>query len=247
MTAGKPSPSVPALLTRSTVTAGLHYGEYRQTLRHDFYYSCAYCTMSEDEAHGIAFEIDHYEPQRARPDLENDYGNLMYSCSVCNNMKGDLSPPQPARADSYRFFRPDQDDFNEHFRAKGVTLASDTNVGKFSIDFLELNRLSLRKIREIRERLAKAAPVVSEQVLSLRNFKIDQLPPNVRALAVVAIRRARAAEQKLTEDIDTLLREFARSSIVDPDPDSTERSKVRAAESKKLRSLYAGSWRARRT
>jgi hypothetical protein len=83
-----PAPVDGALVTRSTVPPGLKYSEYRQTLRHDFIYSCAYCTMSEAEAQAIRFVIDHYEPRNARPDLIDDYENLMYSCDECNDRKG---------------------------------------------------------------------------------------------------------------------------------------------------------------
>jgi hypothetical protein len=31
--------------------------------------------------------IDHYEPQKARPELTNCYDNLMYCCDDCNMLK----------------------------------------------------------------------------------------------------------------------------------------------------------------
>lgn len=241
-------PAVPkdlAPLARSAVPAGLQYGEYRQYLRRDFYYSCAYCTMSEGEAHGIAFTIDHYEPRRAVPQLENEYGNLLYSCSGCNIFKGDRYPPKEARKKGHRFFRPDQDIYEEHFQQKGIRVASETNVGQFSIDFLELNRQSLRKIRELRDRLLNCAPLVSADILELRRFKIDQLPPHVKGLALVAIRRMEAAQKRIVEDIDSLLRDFARSTLLDPDPETEEQAKARAAKSKHLRGLFPGVWQAR--
>ena len=55
----------------------------------------------------IRFTIDHYEPRSARPELENDYNNLMYCCDTCNSLKGDRCPPQSARHDGFRFYRPD--------------------------------------------------------------------------------------------------------------------------------------------
>jgi hypothetical protein len=45
--------------------------------RNDFFYSCAYCTMSEAEAQATRFTVDHYEPKNAQPDLINAYDNLM--------------------------------------------------------------------------------------------------------------------------------------------------------------------------
>ena len=78
---------------RSAVGPVRSHREYLQILRKDFYYSCAYCTLTEFEAQGYSFEVDHYEPQSARPELVNVYENLMYSCECCNRNKSDLDPP----------------------------------------------------------------------------------------------------------------------------------------------------------
>ena len=103
-----------------------------------------------------------------------------------------------------------------------------------------LNRLSLRKLRELRERLVKCAPLVSASVLELRKFKLDQLPPSLRGLALIAIRKAEAAQKQFAEDIDLLLRNFARSELIDPDPDVGERAEERAAELEKLKAIFPG-------
>jgi hypothetical protein len=111
--------------------------------------------MSEAEAQAIRFTIDHYEPRNARPDLIDEYENLMYSCDECNLRKGDRSPPPQARADGYRFFRPDRDLHEDHFRESARRLQGKSNVGHYSVEALDLNRLSLRRLREIRERLTE--------------------------------------------------------------------------------------------
>jgi len=201
--------------------------------------------MCETEAHGIAFEIDHYEPKRGAPHLENDYDNLMYACQPCNNLKGDRCPPSEARAEGHRFFRPDQDIYDDHFQLKDRRLDSETNVGKFSIEYLDLNRLGLRRLREIRERLLNTAPIVAEDIFELRKFKIDQLPQNVKGLALLAIRRMEEAHDKISKDIDALLRDFARSALLGPDPDAETRAKDRAEKARQLRRLFPGAWQAR--
>jgi 5-methylcytosine-specific restriction endonuclease McrA len=75
------------LVTRSYVEPTKDYLEYVEHLRHDFFYSCAYCTITEHEAETINFNIDHYEPKSLRPDLTNEYSNLMYACRFCNTYK----------------------------------------------------------------------------------------------------------------------------------------------------------------
>jgi hypothetical protein len=105
---------------------------------------------------------------------------------------------------------------------------------------LDLNRLSLRKLRELRERLVKCAPLVSASVLELRKFKLDQLPPSLRGLALIAIRKAEAAQKQFAEDIDSLLRNFARSELIDPDPDVGERAEERAVELENSKLSFRG-------
>jgi 5-methylcytosine-specific restriction endonuclease McrA len=241
------TPSPAKLVTRSAVPARLGYGVYKEYLRHDFFYSCAYCTMCETEAQAIRFTIDHYEPRNARPDLVNDYNNLMYSCDECNLRKSDIFPPDAARAQGFRFFRPDEDIHSDHFEKSGLLLGPKSNAGDYSIKALDLNRLSLRRLREIRERLTRCDQHVVAGVLGLRDFPIDQLPRSLRGTVVIARRRAELTAGKMADGIDTLLRLRARSPLVDPDPDKEERTKKRLLEMKQLEGLFPGKWRAPRT
>jgi uncharacterized protein (TIGR02646 family) len=237
-----------ALVKRSAVPAGLQYRDYRKYLRYDFMFSCAYCTMSEAEAQAIRFTIDHYEPRNARPDLQHEYENLMYSCDECNLRKGDRCPPSQARADGYRFFRPDQDLHQEHFEKSGLRLTARSNTGNYSVEALDLNRHSLLKLREIRGRLLECDRLVVEGVLGLRNFHIDQLPPSIKGAAVRAINQASVAADQFANNIDSLLHDYARSPLIDPDPaqESEAHAEERAAKLKQWQVLYPQIWRAPR-
>jgi hypothetical protein len=81
---------------------------------------------------------------------------------------------------------------------------------------------------------------VSASVLELRKFKLDQLPPSLRGLALIAIRKAEAAQKQFAEDIDSLLRNFARSELIDPDPDVGERAEERAVELENSKLSFRG-------
>jgi hypothetical protein len=234
------------LVTRSIVPKGKKYPAYRSYLRHDFFHSCAYCTMSEYEAHGIRFTIDHYEPRNARPDLEHEYENLMYSCDECNIRKGDRWPPPEARKDDHRFFRPDQDVRREHFDKGGVRLNPRTNVGVYSIHALDLNRLSLRRLREIRDRLSACTRLAEEGIMGLRRLPIDRMPPDIKGKVLSAINRAVSAEAVITGEIDSVLRQHARSPLLDPDPDADAHATERIARLRQMEALYPGKWRAPR-
>ena len=54
----------------------------------------------------------------------------------------------------------------------------------------------------------------------------------------MAIKNAEETREKLAEEIDTLLRTFARSALIDPDPEAEARYKERAAKFKEWEALY---------
>jgi hypothetical protein len=249
MSTPKKLPATPSqldrrLITHSAVTPNLPYKEYRQALRRDFFFTCAYCTISESEATAIRFTIDHYEPRHARPDLVNEYTNLMYACDVCNQRKGNRNPPPGARAKGVRFFRPDKDVYSDHFVCSGIRLESKTNIGHYSIEAIDLNRLSLRKLRDIRKRLTDCYPLVAEGVLALRAIHIDRLPKHVKGSAAGTIVKAVLLADQMAEEIDGLLRRFARAPLIDPDPEAEKRAQERFANLNDLKILLPGTWRA---
>jgi hypothetical protein len=204
--------------------------------------------MLESEAHAIRFAIDHYEPQAARPDLRDAYANLMWSCDECNARKGDRCPPDSAREQGYRFFRPDEDVRDEHFRSGGIRVEPNTNVGFYSIEALDLNRRSLLRLRELRQRLYGASPMVTEGISALKKLRIDRLPPNIRGRAVTAMKRMERVAEKFEADIDEMLRNFARSALIDPDtsPDAETRAKDRVEKLEGLEVMFPGVWRGRK-
>lgn len=234
----------PLVVRTPNVPVETDYGRYRRYLRVDFYFSCAYCTMSEAEAEAIRFTIDHYEPQEERKDLIAVYSNLMYACDECNTRKGDRSPPKAARDHGYRFFRPDEDVFEEHFAGRDMLLTQKSNVGAYTIDAVDLNRKSLQRLREIRLRLLNCERYVAEGIGALRQFRIDQLPQQIRARAQRSIKEALSVQDEMVESIDSILREAAKSALTDSEPEDQARLAERSARLKHLQGLYPGSWRA---
>lgn len=235
-----------SLVVRSAVPANLEYSTYKPYLRADFWHSCAYCTMSEAEAQAIRFTIDHYEPKEARKDLVNEYSNLMYACDECNIRKGDRYPPVEARKDGHRFFRPDQDIRSDHFQRSEIYLRDKSNVGYYTIQALDLNRASLRRIRDLRARLTECDQYIIEGITALRAFPTDRLPKQIRASVVRKIKEAMNVAEDLSAAIDSVLRDFAKSPLIDPDGDAEERAKERAKQLQELEAMYPGSWRAPR-
>jgi hypothetical protein len=243
---GELIPSRPAsslVVRTANVPVEAEYGRYRRYLRVDFFYRCAYCTINEAEAAAIRFTIDHYEPQTAREDLIAVYSNLMYACDECNTRKGNRYPPESARKDGFRFFRPDQDIFSDHFAGQDMLLSHKSNVGSYTIDALDLNRGTLRRLRELRLRLLNCEKYATEGITALRDFRIDQLPQAIRARAQRAIKDAMSAHDELAANIDDVLRENAKSFLLDKDDDLAHAA-TRNANLKHLEGLYPESWRA---
>ncbi len=71
------------------------YERYRPWLRDEFCFRCVLCLHRERWPRTSGFEIDHLIPVAERPDLECRYGNLLYVCRQCNNLKTDLRIPDP--------------------------------------------------------------------------------------------------------------------------------------------------------
>ncbi len=240
---GDPNTISTALVIRSQVPARSSYTEYKQELRYDFFYSCAYCCIAETEAGGLRFTIDHYEPQKARTDLVNIYDNLMWSCDVCNQRKGDRYPPAQARQKGFRFFRPDVDIHLEHFSLEGNILKHKTNIAYYTIESLDLNRESLQRVRDIRRRIFSCEEAVSGGVLALSRFPIDRLPTNIRGPAYRAIKQLVDSYEAMAEAVETALKNHARSPILDEDDSAPERAKQRKEKLAALEGMFPGNWR----
>lgn len=73
-----------------------NYSSYRPWLRDEFQFRCVYCLKRETWGRVKGeFDLDHFEPQSVRPDLELDYENLVYACRRCNAVKGNQSIENP--------------------------------------------------------------------------------------------------------------------------------------------------------
>lgn len=75
--------------------------DVRERLEKDFNAKCCYC----EKAH-IKGEVEHFVPKSKAPHLEFDWGNLLWSCHDCNNLKGNKSNPiiNPTLANPESFF-----------------------------------------------------------------------------------------------------------------------------------------------
>ena len=131
------------------------YRRYKKWIREDFDYRCAYCSIHENDYGGYwQFHVDHYRP-KGIPRFEyliNEYSNLLYSCSQCNVMKGDMWPSDDPLLDGYGWLDPCEHDLEEHYYygyKDGVfAVVTLTGVGRWmalSLGLDQIPRLTFRR------------------------------------------------------------------------------------------------------
>jgi len=213
---------------RSIVELKSDYHDYRDILRFDFWFSCAYCTLFENEPSGIGFEIDHYYPKSLHPQLTNDYYNLIWSCRHCNQHKSNFSPSAAQVSQGYVILRPDQDDPSEHFEIENYDLKGKSKTGEFNIEKLNLNRQPLRRLREIRKRFCEAERYITFGIYYLTSIRLDLINNPKQRLLFSKIRQKVAEKYDEVSNIaDELIRDLARSPLLDADAEKRERAKKR--------------------
>ncbi len=144
-----------------------NYHSYKPALRKDFDGYCAYCNLKEDWISPLPFEIDHFIPRAAfeaakREDLDTDYRNLMFSCPLCNRLKGKHFSgeiPEHEISNPY-FYNPVETDYNDIFyRDEKGRIHSDNELGKQMIKMLQLYRPTkqiawfLDELKEVLDRI----------------------------------------------------------------------------------------------
>lgn len=139
----------------------------REYLRKSSDYSCAYCTISESEAPGATFHIDHFRPQAKFPHLKNEYYNLRYTCPRCNLTKGsywirredgcirdcEKCNTKYCHENVYRLIDCFLENPKEHIRLNDNDMLEAINGSKpaiHTIKYLRLNRAQLIKLRRTR-------------------------------------------------------------------------------------------------
>lgn len=126
------------------------YSSYRPWLRDEFSFRCIYCLVREEWGRLTGeFDLDHFEPQTARPDLTTIYENLVYSCHTCNLRKTATPIHDPERHLVKGCVRVYPDG-----RIEGLTPESQGIIDKLLLDSKKFRQWRLIWIRNVE--LAKA-------------------------------------------------------------------------------------------
>ena len=117
--------------------------EFKPHLRLDFGERCAYCGDGDSIAGSTRnFQVDHFAPKSKFPDLEFEYGNLMYACPYCNRAKWDYWVGEDAKVcvdGDKGIVNPCTPEYDEHLgRLESGAIVAKTPLGWFMYNRLKL-------------------------------------------------------------------------------------------------------------
>jgi len=123
--------------------------ELRRRVAHEARHRCGYC-LTQEAVVGTAMEIDHLFPYSlGGPTTQK---NLWLACSFCNQAKGNrIFVEDPESHRTVPLFNPRLQGWREHFRwtESGLQVAGTTDVGRATVNALQLNRLMLVRARRL--------------------------------------------------------------------------------------------------
>jgi hypothetical protein len=133
------------------------YAVYREHIRQDCLGRCVYCDSHENENGGPKhMNLDHFRPKSLLrfSYLINDPGNLVWTCSGCNSLKGNKWPDEnldDCVIGNIGFVDPFLENYKNYFEIQpDGSLKPKKSPAEYMIAILALNRPSKRKIRELR-------------------------------------------------------------------------------------------------
>lgn len=133
------------------------YSHYRTEIAEDCQHRCVYCDSKAEEVGGAeAMQLDHFRPE-SFPEFEhliNDPRNIHYACGRCNLWKSDWWPARGSDGThngSEGFVDPFAEDRRAFFEVvpDGSIQPLRAPAG-YMIRLLRLDRVFLRKVRELR-------------------------------------------------------------------------------------------------
>jgi hypothetical protein len=117
---------------------------------------CEYCLLAQ-VGQEATFHIDHVIPQADGG--ETAEGNLALACVSCSLIKGSRQSALDTKTGKrVALFHPRRDDWDDHFRWRGVRILGLTAKGRATIELLKLNRPSILAIRAEEELRGRYPP-----------------------------------------------------------------------------------------
>lgn len=148
-----------------------HHEAYRDWLRDEFSFRCAYCLMRETWLRGKSgFQIDHCIPQVQDRACLLDYDNLVYTCPWCNQAKAGVSVPNPAEVSYGKALLVKED---------GV-IEANNDLGLILIEGLKLDHSEITSQRRLVLRVVRLAEEKNNVAILVRLLGYPDDLPNLR-------------------------------------------------------------------
>ena len=154
---------------------GIRYSDWKEDLSIEGKNQCVYCAIHVNSFGGIRnFHVEHYKHKAKDkfPELENEYSNLFFACSICNCFKSDDWPNDPSpKLDNNSFPDPSKIDYSDFLFYRLFLVKSKYFTGKYLIQKLFLNRPQLvleRKSFDLHEKLRIESEKLKNIVLQLQ-------------------------------------------------------------------------------
>lgn len=98
---------------------------------------CEYCRLPEYGTRA-AFEVEHVISKQHRG--KSVEKNLTWACAFCNRRKGpNVAGIDPMDKSLVRLFDPRADRWTRHFALRGALIVGKTDVGRTTVDVLQMN------------------------------------------------------------------------------------------------------------
>jgi len=195
--------------------------------------------MSESEALGIGFEIDHYRGQKKTGQIQRktQYMNLMYACQRCNRLKK-AYPWRIEEVSLTRIIKIDVDNEADHIEESHDSLIGKTKIGKYTIDACALNRADAKELRRSRRELSEARKRAIQAMKILRSLSIDEVTRKFRVDLPIVKKDAQILMQRFEDELRSLTRAELKSLIRDAiDTEDPAFNRSRALRMKRYQSL----------
>lgn len=208
------------------------YGDYRECLRWEFGFICAFCLLHEADIikHGAEgtgmMWVEHLHPQSTTgKKRKHQYANCYYSCRFCNNRRRN----KPLTKGGQRLLDPCADAWANHFDLVNARLNPRTDNADYTEKAYGLNDPRKRKMREHRR---DRIPFLLDQVETLPGIILD-LMQKMSASRGTDRQKCMRHLRTLRASLDQARRELQTWAITPADrPDSC---RCRRARSEKKR------------
>lgn len=166
-----------------------------------------YCAISESRFGGLRnFHVEHLRPKVKFPTSENDIRNLYLACAICNVLKCDDWPGEPASDHSLAAYPdPSVVDYNTLFVISPMTyeLDSSTVAGKYVIERILLNRAQLILERRLAMMLQLLDEFEAWVDASLKDMTTAEMKATVKVLRAISNVKTAVLKARPYRDADT--------------------------------------------